>query len=117
MPACIFFGWWFSPREFWVVLLVEIVLPISLQSISAPFTSSSIEAPRLSEKVCYEYLHLYWSGAGRISQGTTIQNIVGDMNSIIYATWCHHSKKNELLTQNYSVKTPGDFWNFTSKYK
>jgi hypothetical protein len=30
------FGWWFSPWELWVVLLVDIVLPMGLQSPSAP---------------------------------------------------------------------------------
>jgi hypothetical protein len=30
------FGWWFSYRELWVIQLVDIVLPMGLQSPSAP---------------------------------------------------------------------------------
>jgi hypothetical protein len=36
IPPCILFGWGFSPWELWVVLIVDIVLPMGLQSPSAP---------------------------------------------------------------------------------
>ena len=36
VPPCVLLGWWFSPWELWVVLLVDIVLPMGLQSPSAP---------------------------------------------------------------------------------
>jgi hypothetical protein len=33
-PPCVFFGWWFSPRELWGVWLVDIVVPpIRLQAV------------------------------------------------------------------------------------
>jgi hypothetical protein len=37
VPPCILFTlWWFSPWKLWVVQLVDIVLPLGLQSPSAP---------------------------------------------------------------------------------
>jgi hypothetical protein len=36
IPLCILFGWWFSLWEVWVVWLVDIVLPMGLQSPWAP---------------------------------------------------------------------------------
>ena len=40
---CILFGWWFSPWELWVVWLVDIVvLPMGLQSPSAPSVSLTL---------------------------------------------------------------------------
>ena len=35
IPPCILFGWWFSLWELWVVQLVDLVLPMGLQSPSA----------------------------------------------------------------------------------
>jgi hypothetical protein len=35
-PPCICFGLWFSPWELWVAQLVDTVLPMLLQSPSAP---------------------------------------------------------------------------------
>jgi hypothetical protein len=35
-PPCILFGWWFSPWELLVVQIVDIVLPVGLQSPTAP---------------------------------------------------------------------------------
>jgi len=36
-PPCTLFGWWFSPWElYWVVQLVDSVLPMGLQNPSAP---------------------------------------------------------------------------------
>ena len=37
VPPCVLFGWWFSPWELWGVWLVDIVvLPMGLQTPSAP---------------------------------------------------------------------------------
>jgi hypothetical protein len=37
VPLCVFFDWWFSPRELWEYWLVHIVvLPMGLQTPSAP---------------------------------------------------------------------------------
>jgi hypothetical protein len=37
VPPCVLFGWWFSPWELWEVWLVDIVvLPMELQTLSAP---------------------------------------------------------------------------------
>lgn len=32
VPPCVRVGWWFSPKEFWVIQLVDIVLHMGLQS-------------------------------------------------------------------------------------
>jgi hypothetical protein len=38
VPPCVFFDWWFSPWELWDYSLVHIVvLPMGLQSSSAPW--------------------------------------------------------------------------------
>ena len=36
MTPGIFFGWWFNPWELWLFRIVDIVLPMGLQSPSAP---------------------------------------------------------------------------------
>ena len=36
VPPCVLFGWWFSLWELWRVWLVDIVLPMRLQTPSAP---------------------------------------------------------------------------------
>jgi hypothetical protein len=40
VPPCVFFGWWFSPRELWGYWLVHIVPPMGLQTTSAPWVLS-----------------------------------------------------------------------------
>lgn len=73
-----------------MVQLVDIVLPMGLQapfSSFSPSPSSSIGVLRLSLIVGCEYLHLYWSGVGRTSQGTAIpgscpQVLLGISNSV-----------------------------------
>lgn len=58
-----------------MVQLTDIALPIGLQSSFSSFTlspSSSTGFPVISLMVGCEYLLLYWSGAGRASQGTAI---------------------------------------------
>ena len=56
-----------------MVQLVGIVLLMGLQSPSAPSVLLlGGRVPGLSQMVGCEYLHLYWLGAGRTSQGTTI---------------------------------------------
>jgi hypothetical protein len=52
--------------------LVDIVLPMGLQSPTAPsFLSLALPlGSRVNLMVGCVYLHLYWSGAGRIAQGT-----------------------------------------------
>jgi hypothetical protein len=42
VPPCIFFGWWFRPWELWGIWLVDIVLPMGLQTPSAPSVLSLI---------------------------------------------------------------------------
>jgi hypothetical protein len=50
VPPCVFFGWWFSPRELWGYWLVHIVVsPMGLQNPSAPWVLSL--APTL-ETLC-----------------------------------------------------------------
>ena len=46
VPPCVFFGWWFSPKELWGYWLVHIdVPPVGLQTPSAPWVLS--QAPSL----------------------------------------------------------------------
>jgi hypothetical protein len=41
VPPCVFFGWWFSPRELWGYWLVHIVVPpMELPIPSAPWVLS-----------------------------------------------------------------------------
>ena len=41
VPPCVFFDWWFSPRELWGYWLVHIVVPpMGLQTPSAPWVLS-----------------------------------------------------------------------------
>ena len=69
-----------------MVWLVDIVLPMGLQSFS-PFHSSFIVVSGLGPIVGYEYLHLYLSGAGRTFQGSAIpgscqQVLLGISNTV-----------------------------------
>ena len=72
-----------------MVQLVDIVLLMGLQSPSAP-SVLPLALPlgsRLSPMVGCEYVHLYWSGAGRTSQRTAIpgscqQVLLGISNSV-----------------------------------
>jgi hypothetical protein len=41
VPPCIFFDWWFSPKELWEYWLVHIVVPpMGLQTLSTPWVLS-----------------------------------------------------------------------------
>jgi hypothetical protein len=40
VPPCVFFDWWFSPRELWGYWLVHVVPPMGLQAPSAPWVLS-----------------------------------------------------------------------------
>jgi hypothetical protein len=43
VPPCVLFNWWFSPWELWKVWLVDVVvLPMGLQTLSAPLVLSLI---------------------------------------------------------------------------
>jgi hypothetical protein len=53
-----------------VVQLIDIVLPMKMQSTSASSVlplALPLMSPGLSSMVGCEYLHLYWSGVGRTS--------------------------------------------------
>ena len=51
VPPCVFFDWWFSPRELWGYWLVDIVVsPIRLQTSLAPWVLSLASS---LEKLCY----------------------------------------------------------------
>ena len=61
---------------------------MSLNALSSfnPFSNYSFGASGLSSMVSCKYLHLYWLGAGRASQGTAIpgschQALLGISNS------------------------------------
>jgi hypothetical protein len=73
VTLCVFFDWWFSPRELWGHCLVYIVvLPRGLQTPSAPLVL--FLAPSLgtlcSIQWMTEYPLLYLSGTGRASEET-----------------------------------------------
>jgi hypothetical protein len=66
VPPCVFFAWWFSPRELWGVLFI-VVSPMGLQQLLQS-SNSSIVKPMLCPMVCCEHPLLYFSGSGRVSQ-------------------------------------------------
>jgi len=96
VPPCVLFGLWFSPCELWVVQLVDIVvLPIELQSPSAP-SVLSLALPLGSWTQSDGWLWvsesaLIWSGAGSASQGTVIpgscQQVLLDISNSVWL-WC-----------------------------
>ena len=62
VPPCVFFDWWFSPRELWRYWLVHnVVPPMGLQTPSTPWVSF-IGDPVLSPMVGFEDPPLYLSG-------------------------------------------------------
>jgi hypothetical protein len=56
-----------------MVWLVIVVLPMGLQTPSAP-SVLSLRTPFGVPMVGYKHCHLYWSGSGRASQGTASYN-------------------------------------------
>ena len=76
VPPCVFFGWWFSPRELWKYWLVHIVVPpMELQTPAAPWILSL--APSLGTLCSIQWMALsihfcYLSGTSRASQKTAI---------------------------------------------
>jgi hypothetical protein len=51
VPPCVFFDWWFSPRELWEYWLGHIVVPpMGLQTHSAPWALSLVSS---LETLCY----------------------------------------------------------------
>jgi hypothetical protein len=55
VPPCVFFGWWFSPRELWMYWLVHFVLPpMGLQTPSAPWVLSL--APSLGNLCSFQWM-------------------------------------------------------------
>ena len=98
VPPCKLFGWWFSPRELWGVLVSSgssygAANPFSSLGL---FSSSSIGDPGLSQMVGWEHSPLYFSGTGRAPQETVIsgscqQALVGIHNRVwvwwLYMRW------------------------------
>ena len=70
-PSCILFGWRSNTWKLWVVQLANIVLPMRLQSPSAPkvFLLPLPWGP-WAPSDGWLYLHLNWSGTCTTSQGT-----------------------------------------------
>ena len=86
IPPCVFFDWWFSPRELWCYWLVHIVVPprgLKTPSASWVLSSSSfIGDPVLCPMHGCEHPLLYLSGTSRDSQeaailGSRQQNLFG----------------------------------------
>jgi hypothetical protein len=40
VPPCVLFVWWFSPWELWIIWLVDIVLPMVMQTPTVPSVAS-----------------------------------------------------------------------------
>jgi hypothetical protein len=98
IPLCVFFGWCFSPREFWGYWLVYIVaLHMGQQNPSASWVlslfSSFIGDTVLSPMDGCEHLLLYLSGTGRGSQGTAIscscQQALVATHSSVWVWWLY----------------------------
>jgi hypothetical protein len=74
--------------------MVDIVLPMGLQTPSDPSVlplTRPLESLVLNPMVGCQHLHLYWSGSGKASHGTTIsgscqQAFLGISNSV--GIWC-----------------------------
>jgi hypothetical protein len=67
--------WLFSLWELWVVQLLDITLPMGLQSPSTPSVlplGLGLESLGSVQWLAVLYLHLYWSGASRTTQKTVI---------------------------------------------
>jgi hypothetical protein len=45
VPPCVFFGWWFSPRELWGCWLVHIVAYLILKPLTDPLPSFWVRSP------------------------------------------------------------------------
>jgi len=90
-----FFGWCFSPWEFWVVVVVDTVLPMGLQSPSVSpvlLLALPFGVTGFSHMGGTWYLHLYTSGAGRTCQGIAKlgfwqQVLFGVSNSVGVSCW------------------------------
>jgi hypothetical protein len=88
VPPCVFFHWWFSPRELCGYWLVHIVVPPanpfrSLGTFSSSFIGNLVLCPMDD----FEHTLLYLPGTGRASQETAIsgscqQNLVDNCNSV-----------------------------------
>jgi hypothetical protein len=72
VPPCVFFGWWFSPRELWGVLISSYCCSsyraANPFSSLGPFSSSFTEDPVLRPMDDYVHPLLYLPGTGRASQ-------------------------------------------------
>ena len=90
VPPCDFFDWWFSPRElleYWLVHIV--VLPIGLQTPSAPWVLSlapPMGGPEIHPIANCEHPLLCLLSPSIVSQETAIsglcqQNLAGICNS------------------------------------
>jgi hypothetical protein len=70
----------------WLILLFFLFLLLLFSSFS-PSLNSSTGVPVVSLMVGCEHVHLYWSGSGRASQETAIQQaLLGISNSVW--VWC-----------------------------
>jgi hypothetical protein len=100
VPSCVFFDWWFSPKELWGLLVCSYCC--SSYGAANPFSSfgplsSSFNGDLvLSPMVGWEHPPLYSSGTGRASQKTAIvvscqQALLGIHNSFcvwwLYMGW------------------------------
>jgi hypothetical protein len=91
-------------QELWVVQLVDkffygVATPFSSFSISP---NSSIGVPGLSPVVGCKYLHLCWSGACRISQGTSIPGSCQPALLSISNVWLTLNIKTTVIESKFS---------------
>jgi hypothetical protein len=76
-------GWWWG-----FVQLVGIVLPVGLQSPSAPSVLPLTHLSPRAQSDIWLYLHVHWSGAGRVSQRTSLPGSC--QQALLGRVWCLH---------------------------
>ena len=71
VPPCVFFGWWFSPRDLWRYWLVHIVVPpMRMQTLQLHMSFLYLLhwGPCALTSGWFRASTLYWSGTGGASQ-------------------------------------------------
>jgi hypothetical protein len=117
VPPCVFFGWWFSPRELWGYWLVHIVVPhMGLQIPSAreyfsiplcleSHVQKGLRQPWLLWIFQLQPLWLLWTGSSQ-TRNFLLQNYIfwACINSCIFSFTLTdtHNTLSRLLTGNLS---------------
>jgi hypothetical protein len=87
VPPCVFFGWWFSPREFWGYWLVHIIIPpMRLKTPSAPWVLSL--APSLGTPCSVQWMvvSIYFSICQALAEPLRRQLYQAPVSKLFLAT-------------------------------